>query len=235
MFDYCIIMAAGKGTRMNDLTANCPKALVRVNNIPLISYTLDQISGKISFIAMTVSQTSDELIKLAFEDNVNAVFNTSNKENAWWIFNTVFKDINKPVLVLPCDNLTKINLQLLFFNYMKLGCPSCMLVPVQINKEIEGDYIRINESRILSIGRDIESDVYSSGIQVLNPFKINKLCGGLINMDFLSVWDKLIEHSSLFCSDLHQYPWYSVNNVAQVKNAEILLRNESIDLLSYKI
>ena len=36
MLDYIIVQAGGKGTRMGALTQNKPKALVPVNNLPMI-------------------------------------------------------------------------------------------------------------------------------------------------------------------------------------------------------
>ena len=39
-----IILAAGKGTRLKDKTANIPKALVPINGVPLIIRTLDILS-----------------------------------------------------------------------------------------------------------------------------------------------------------------------------------------------
>lgn len=38
-----VILAAGLGSRLKDLTQDCPKAMVKVLNKPLIDYTLDMI------------------------------------------------------------------------------------------------------------------------------------------------------------------------------------------------
>ena len=35
-FDYVVVQAGGKGTRLETLTANKPKALVPVDNLPMI-------------------------------------------------------------------------------------------------------------------------------------------------------------------------------------------------------
>lgn len=44
--DYVIIQAGGKGTRMEYLTKNKPKALVPVNNLPIIFHAFKKFSGK---------------------------------------------------------------------------------------------------------------------------------------------------------------------------------------------
>jgi len=38
-----VIMAAGRGARMPDLTAKCPKALLPIGNIPMIMYSISML------------------------------------------------------------------------------------------------------------------------------------------------------------------------------------------------
>ena len=44
--DYIIVQAGGKGTRMESLTRNKPKALVPVNNLPMIFHLFKQFPDK---------------------------------------------------------------------------------------------------------------------------------------------------------------------------------------------
>lgn len=46
MFDYIIVQAGGKGTRLKHLTANKPKALVSINNLPMIFYLFKKFPDK---------------------------------------------------------------------------------------------------------------------------------------------------------------------------------------------
>ena len=43
---YIIVQAGGKGTRMENLTRNKPKALVPVNNLPIIMHLFRKYSDK---------------------------------------------------------------------------------------------------------------------------------------------------------------------------------------------
>ncbi len=45
-FDYIIVQAGGEGTRLRPLTENRPKALVSVNNCPIIFHLFNRFSGK---------------------------------------------------------------------------------------------------------------------------------------------------------------------------------------------
>ena len=44
--DYIIVQAGGKGTRMKRLTANKPKALVPVDNLPMIFHLFKKYPDK---------------------------------------------------------------------------------------------------------------------------------------------------------------------------------------------
>lgn len=45
-FDYVIIQSGGKGTRLYPLTKNKPKAIVDVNNRPIIFHLFEQFKDK---------------------------------------------------------------------------------------------------------------------------------------------------------------------------------------------
>ena len=44
-FDYVVVQAGGKGTRLETLTANKPKALVPVDNLPMIFHLFKKYPG----------------------------------------------------------------------------------------------------------------------------------------------------------------------------------------------
>ena len=48
--DYIIVQAGGKGTRMGYLTANKPKALVPIQNLPMIFHLFKKYPDKKYFI-----------------------------------------------------------------------------------------------------------------------------------------------------------------------------------------
>ena len=44
--EYIVVQAGGKGTRMKQMTYNKPKALVPINNLPMIFYLFRHFSEK---------------------------------------------------------------------------------------------------------------------------------------------------------------------------------------------
>jgi len=57
----CVILAAGKGTRMRPLTEHLPKPLVEVCNKPLLFHVFDALPENITGIVLVVSYKADML------------------------------------------------------------------------------------------------------------------------------------------------------------------------------
>jgi len=195
MINHAIILAAGRGIRLMPKTKRIPKAMVKIKNQTLILKGIKKIQKYIRNIHITVGYKGSLLAKHVIENKVNSVINTDKKGNAWWIFNFPFKHINQPVFVLTCDNITNIDFNLIERDYIKKGKPECFLVPVKPLKKLEGDFIHRKKNIVTKLSRKIKSDIYCSGIQIINPYKINKIVKNTTN--FNQVWSKLIEKKKI--------------------------------------
>ncbi|MDR6568202.1 MULTISPECIES: NTP transferase domain-containing protein [Chitinophaga] len=218
MINYALIMAAGRGLRMMPLTKDMTKSMIKVHGETLISKSISQIRSAIPSIAITVGHMGADLAKHVIEQGVSMVFNTNTKGNAWWIFNTLAKFINEPVLVLTCDNVVKLDIHFLYSNYAALGYPLCMVVPVKPVPGIEGDFISGHNNIVTSLNRKVKTDIYCSGIQLLNPFLINEKMNAVD--DFYELWQDLIENEDLYYSATYPHEWYSVNSIEQLNELE---------------
>lgn len=221
MFTHALIMAAGRGMRMMPLTADIPKPMASFKGSTLILNAIDRIHHLIPNIHITVGYKGAELARHVVEHDVNSIFNTEGKGNAWWIFNTLMKNVNEPVLVLTCDNVVELNLGLIFKDYERFGRPACMVVPVKPVEGLDGDFIFHHNHCITELNRNKASDIYCSGIQVLNPYVINTLVANETE-DFYSVWQKLIIEKQLYSATVYPEKWFAVDTIEQLKqiNAE---------------
>jgi MurNAc alpha-1-phosphate uridylyltransferase len=156
------------------------------------------------------------------EQGVNAVFNTEGNGNAWWIYHTMVRSIDEPLLVLTCDNVVELNYDLIFHDYAALGSPACMVVPVKPVDGLDGDYITHERNCILELNRQRPTDIYCSGIQVLNPTKVNALTSP--SDDFYSVWHQLMAQRQLYCSNVYPSQWFAVDTLEQLNRANGLER-----------
>jgi NDP-sugar pyrophosphorylase family protein len=212
---HAIIMAAGRGSRMMPLTEIVPKAMAPYNGSTLIANGIDKIRMHLPNIYITVGYKKAMLAPHVIEHNVSAIFNTEGHDNAWWIFNTLLQNLDSPIFVLTCDNVTELDFQLLSEEYFAFGAPACMLVPVEPVEGLEGDYIFQEKNVVKKLSRTEPSNIYCSGIQVLNPAKINRLISPADN--FYHVWSQLIQINELYSSHTYPSKWYAVDTVDQLQ------------------
>jgi len=209
-------MAAGRGNRMMPLTDHIPKAMAGYDGSTLIAKGIGKIKKHIPNVHITVGYKKAMLAKHVIEYNVSSIFNTEGKGNSWWIYNTLMKYINEPVLVLTCDNIIELDIERLYKNYVKYGKPACMVIPVQPVNGLEGDYIFCNNNIVYELSREKPSEIYCSGIQIINPFEINAMTKP--TEDFYLLWEQLISQKKLYCSDVYPENWFTVDTVEQLNN-----------------
>ena len=123
------IMAAGRGVRLKPITNKIPKGMVKFKQNTLISNGIKKIKKQIKNVHVSVGYKGPILAKHVIENKVSSIINTEGKGNCWWIYNSIFKLLNKPLFVLTCDNVTNINFVKIEKDYLKLGKPACMLIP----------------------------------------------------------------------------------------------------------
>ena len=221
-----IIMAAGRGMRMMPFTNKKPKAMAPYAGSTLISNGIDAISKYIPEIHITVGYKGAMLASHVIEHNAASVFNTEGKDNSWWLYNTLMKYVDSPIFVLTCDNVVELDFESLEKDYFEAGSPACMVVPVKPVKGLEGDYIVKDGAVINDLTRKVKTEMYCSGIQILNPKKINTITEKSDN--FYGVWKQLIAQKQLYCSNIYPKKWYAVDNLIQLEEINKLKEKKAI-------
>jgi len=216
--EHAVVMAAGRGLRMRPLTDDIPKAMAPLGESTLISEGISRLKKEIKNVHITVGYKGSMLASHVIERDVSTVINTEGKGNSWWLYNSLVSMINAPIFVLTCDNIIKINFTSFANEYFSLGSPACMIIPAEPVDGIEGDFIfKDNKDHLLALSRDKQSNIMSSGIQILNPAKINEITNKTEN--FNNLWDELIHLKEIKCSRMSLDSWYSVDDLVQLENA----------------
>jgi NDP-sugar pyrophosphorylase family protein len=210
-------MAAGRGNRMRPLTDNIPKAMAPYRGDTLIGNSLKMLQNNVAHVHVTVGYKSAILSKYLMEIGVDSILNTEGHGNSWWIHNTLMRYVDEPVLVLTCDNITTLNIDFLATEYHKIGGLACMVVPIKPIPMIAGDYINCENGFVTRIQRQDPTDLYCSGIQVLNPAKVVSLT--TYEGNFYSIWNQLIGQHQLGASIVYPHPWFSVDTLEQLVDA----------------
>lgn len=181
------------------------------NGSTLIAEGIAEIAKKIEKVHITVGYKKAMLAQHVIEHGASSVFNTEGRSNSWWIYNTPLKHLNEPICVLTCDNVVDVDLDLLEEDYLSLNEPACMLVPVMPVPGLEGDYIFHQKQIVYEVNRSKISETYCSGIQILNPHKINVTTTD--EGDFYSVWEQLIAQKQLLVSCVYPKKWFAVDTL----------------------
>ncbi|CAK9302496.1 unnamed protein product [Gordionus sp. m RMFG-2023] len=117
-----VIMAAGRGSRMLDLTSKIPKPLLSIANKPLIWYSVNYLekSGFEEVTIVTLESLKEDIFRALVEENdVQIVLNIIGikDDNEWGTADSLRFIADKincdNILVISCDTITFIPLQLL--------------------------------------------------------------------------------------------------------------------------
>lgn len=218
LIEHAVVMAAGRGLRMRPLTDKIPKAMAPLGESTLIAEGISRLKKEISHVHITVGYKGSMLASHVIERDVSSVINTEGKGNAWWLYNSLLSLIDEPLFVLTCDNVIKINFTSFANEYFDLNAPACMIIPAYPNVDVEGDFIFTkNTNSILNFSRHHRSSLISSGIQILNPKKINEITTKADTFD--EVWQQLISLEEIKCSRKVLDSWYSVDDLKQLEAA----------------
>lgn len=211
---HALIMAAGRGLRMAPLTEVIPKPMAPYDGSTLIARGIGRLARRIEHIHVTVGYKKAMLAQHVIEHGASSVFNTEGKSNCWWIYNTLLQHLDEPVFVLTCDNVVDLDLELLEHNYRALGSPPCMLVPVRPVPGLDGDYIFSDGPVVTRLSRTDPSDVYCSGVQILNPYQINRLTRE--GESFYATWEQMMAEEKLLVSSIYPKKWFAVDTLEQL-------------------
>ena len=211
---HAVIMAAGRGMRMMPLTDAIPKPMAPYNGTTLIARGISRLAQNIAHIHVTVGYKGAMLAQHVIEHGASSVFNTEGKSNCWWVYNTLLKTVDEPVYVLTCDNVVDLDFELLEESYRALAEPPCMLVAVRPVAGLDGDFVSHRDHFVTEISRSQQTNLYCSGIQVLNPRRINELTDEGEN--FYDLWSQLIAQRQLMVSSVYPERWFAVDTVEQL-------------------
>jgi NDP-sugar pyrophosphorylase family protein len=219
---HAVILAAGRGYRMMPLTNNLPKAMAPYNGTTLIAQGIEAISRHVPNVHITVGYKKAMLAEHVIHHGARSVLSTAGHSNSWWIYNTLLSELDEPLFVLTCDNVVELDFKRLEEDYYRCDEPACMLVPVRPVPGLEGDYIFHRDHLVTRLSRRDPSEVYCSGIQVLNPVRIRRLT--VDRGDFTDLWDQLIERRELRASRIYPKRWFTVDTMDQLSRLAELPR-----------
>jgi NDP-sugar pyrophosphorylase family protein len=176
-----MILAAGKGTRLGSLTDKTPKALITVNNIPIIEHVIVKlINSGIRDLMINVHHHAEQIISFIKRKRRFGINITISEERdlldtggglkkASWFFNGP-----EPFILHNVDIISDINLIGLFENHVKNG----VLTTLAVTKRSTSRYLLFDSHGNLS-GRQVHEKIF-----MVNP---GHHTGNIIKWSFLGI------------------------------------------------
>lgn len=224
-----VIIAGGKGTRLEEHTKNLPKPLIPVGGIPLLERTINWLKkNNVKNIIIGVAYKKEK-IKEYFGDGSKLgvkITYTEHDENSGTedAFKTAILDSgieDENFYALNCDQITDLDIEKLAnFHLKKGGIATLTTIRLRSNfgiiKKDENDNITKFQEK-----GEIPGIIMNAGIYVFNKKIKEYLQSGNIEKN---TFVKLIPKKKIF-SYFHNGTWLTVNNKKELEIAEKFLSN----------
>ncbi|HAF29487.1 MAG TPA: nucleotidyltransferase [Bacteroidales bacterium] len=234
-----MIFAAGKGTRLKPLTDHTPKALVKINDVPMIEIVIKKlIAIGVSEIIINVHYLADQIIeflksknnfdiRIEISDETSELLDTGGGlKKASWFFND-----DEPFILHNADVISNIDL-LDMLNFHK---EHNAVVTLAMRERKSSRYFIFNEKMNLcgwentkTSVKIISKDTHHpkllafSGIHMISPAFFNSLN----NEGCFSIIQSYIESSKNAIIKAYKPEnkyWFDIGNIDKLKEAEQFL------------
>ena len=202
-----MILAAGFGKRLNPITIDCPKPLLRIKNETLLANTIKFLKNYgIKEIVINTHYLAEQIIEYVNRKKFNLPI-TIVKENkkildtGGGILNTIKYFEKEPFIVINPDTLWGSNyfksLKLMENTIFKKNDCKCILSIVNkkssFDKNFKGDF---NVNGILINKKKNNFRYIYTGLQIIKPESFNGFKDKVFSLN--KVWNKLIDKKKLY-------------------------------------
>lgn len=225
-----ILMAGGLGTRLGELTANCPKPMLKLGDKPILEIIIENFKeyGFHNFF-LSVNYKS-EIIESYFEDgkkfgiNVNYIREKDRMGTAGSL--SLYEPINDlPIIVMNGDVLTKVNFSSLIDYHNSKGLDACMCT-FRHDYQVPYGVVHFDGDLVLKIEeKPVQSSMVNAGIYSLNP-DLLKLLPQNTFFDMPSFLEKMIKEERRVGTFQVQDYWLDIGRSDDFYRAEAEYKNK---------
>ena len=234
MIKKAMILAAGFGKRLNPLTINCPKPLLKIGNQTLLSNTLKflKLFG-IKKVIINVHYLKNQIIDYVNKNNFDLdiiLIEEKDKilDTGGGILNAIKYFSGTPFLVINPDTIWNHfyikELKKLEEDFFLNKKNQCSLLVVNkdksFDKSFKGDFNL--ENNLINRKKDSLKYIYT-GLQIIKPEVFDNLNSKVFSIN--NIWDNLISNNKLIgmesIIDFYHVSTLDVYNKIQKKNLDI--------------
>lgn len=224
--NWVVIMAGGLGMRLQPLTRNCPKPMIKIGDKPLLDTILQQfIESGFSRFIFTVNYLSDQVTEY-FGDGGNwgveiKYLRESEPLGTAGSLSNIEQEIEDPLIVSNGDILTKLDYTSLLDFHEQEGTMLTLCVR-EFKYEIPYGVLDLEGRRLISFTeKPLHSCYVNAGIYVLNP-NVLKLIPQNKHYDMTDLLKKMIDDNkkSIGCFPIQEF-WLDIGHISSYEKAMV--------------
>jgi dTDP-glucose pyrophosphorylase/CBS domain-containing protein len=225
-----VLMVGGLGVRLGELTANCPKPMLKLGDKPILEIIIENFKEKGFYNFFLSVNYKSEVIESYFGDgsryDINIKYIREKERMGTAGSLSLFESINDlPIIVMNGDVLTKVNFTSLIDYHNNHALDACICtcrhdyqIPFGVVHQDDNLVIKIEE-------KPIHSALINAGIYSMNP----KLLSALVKNQFCdmpSFLEKIIgENKKVGTFQVQDY-WLDIGRKDDFYRAEIDYKNK---------
>lgn len=218
-----ILMAGGLGTRLQPLTNDIPKPLLKVGTKPILETIIENFSNYgFKDIIISINYKGD-MIKNYFQDGknfgVNIEYLEENKRlGTAGSLSLLEEKLTQPFFVMNADLLTNVNFEQLLDFHIQGNSSSTMCVR-EYEFQVPYGVIKTKDDKIESISeKPIHKFFVNAGIYLLSP-KVLKFIPNDTFYDMPTLFEYLIKQNfNVLSFPIHEY-WLDIGRVIDYEKA----------------
>ena len=224
MRNQVIVMAGGKGTRLEPLTLDTPKPLLMIKEKPILHRIIDSlVSYGLIDIYISVLYKADHIVNYfnngeGFNARIDYLKESKPLGTAGCL--KLFKKYmnNEPIIVINGDVLTSINYDRLL-DFHKKSKKDITLCTVNYDILIPFGTISLDNEELSRIEeKPLKSFLINAGIYIVEQKTINSMKKGQA-IDMTNLVESCVENKSVAVFPLHEH-WLDVGNPENLKKAQ---------------
>ncbi|AXE30454.1 alcohol dehydrogenase [Chromobacterium phragmitis] len=196
--NWVVIMAGGLGTRLQELTRDTPKPMLKVGSRPLLETIIRSYAEQGFHRFYLAVNYKAEQIEDHFGDGAALgvdirYLREEQRMGTAGALSLLPERPNAPLIVTNADLLTKENFGLLVDQHVEAGAHATMAVR-HFEMQVPFGVVNVREGHIHSIEeKPVQRFVVSAGINVLSPEVLELVPAGSF-FDMPSLFDRVLEH-----------------------------------------
>lgn len=228
-----VLMAGGLGSRLGNLTADCPKPMLKVGDKPIMeNILLNLIEHGFERFYISVNHMAD-VVKNHFKDgskwNVEIIYLEENQKlGTAGALSLIREPQVAPLLIVNGDLLTKVNFSHLVEFHEHIAAEATMCVR-EYDFQVPYGVVRINDHLITGIDeKPVQKFFVNAGIYFIEP-SVLRLLPRNTHLDMPQLFEKLIAQgleTAVF--PIREY-WLDIGQIADYNRAKLDFSKEFHD------